>query len=76
MPTEVIVALISTGGVIAAAVLPAWLIHKLRRENSTDHATVMTMLRRIEQKLAKHLEDHENGHFGRFGAKTDKDSNH
>jgi hypothetical protein len=36
----------------------------------------MTMLRRIEQKLAKHLEDHENGHFGRFGAKADKDSNH
>ena len=76
MPTEVIVALISTGGVITAAVLPAWLIHKLRRENSTDHATVMTMLRRIEQKLAKHLEDHENGHFGRFGAKADKDSNY
>lgn len=72
MPTEVIVALISAGGVIAAAVLPAWLISKLRRESSTDHAVVMTMLRRIEQKFNKHLEDHDNGHFGRPGAKIDK----
>ena len=76
MPTEVIVALISTVGVIAAAVLPAYLIQRARRENSTDHATVMTMLRRIEQKFAKHLEDHENGHFGRPSAKADKNTNH
>lgn len=76
MQTEVIVALISTLGVIAAAVLPAMLIQKARRENSTDHATVMTMLRRIEQKFAKHLEDHENGHFGRPGTKADKGANH
>jgi hypothetical protein len=65
MQTEIVVALISASGVICAAVLPAVLIHKLRKANSTDHATVLTMLIRIEQKLKRHLEDHENGRFGR-----------
>jgi hypothetical protein len=72
MQTEVIVALISALGVICAAVLPAVLIHKLRKANSTDHATVLTMLIRIEQKLKRHLEDHENGRFGRTGTKANE----
>lgn len=72
MQTEVIVALISASGVICAAVLPSILIHKLRKSNSTDHATVLTMLIRIEQKLKRHLEDHENGRFGRTRTKADK----
>lgn len=74
MQTEVIVALISASGVICAAVLPAILIHKLRKSNSTDHATVLTMLIRIEQKLKRHLEDHENGRFGRTRTKADESS--
>lgn len=72
MQTEIVVALISATGVIAAAVIPAVLIHKLRKANSTDHATVLTMLIRIEQKLRRHLEDHENGRFGRTGAEADE----
>jgi hypothetical protein len=72
MQTEIVVALISATGVICAAVLPAVLIHKLRKANSTDHATVLTMLIRIEQKLKRHLEDHENGRFGRTGTKADE----
>jgi hypothetical protein len=76
MPIEVLVALISASGVIAAAVLPAWLIHQLRKTNATDHATVLTMLMRIEQKLKRHLEDHNNGRFGRTGTKQDEKPNH
>jgi len=72
MPTEIVVALISALGVIAAAVIPAVLIHKLRKSNSTDHATVLTMLIRIEQKLKRHLEDHDNGRFGRTGTEADE----
>jgi hypothetical protein len=44
----------------------------LRKANSTDHATVLTMLIRIEQKLKRHLEDHENGRFGRTRTKADE----
>jgi hypothetical protein len=32
----------------------------------------LTMLIRIEQKLKRHLEDHDNGRFGRTGTKADE----
>jgi len=61
MQTEIWVALISAGAIIAAAVLPAILIQSLRKENSEDHQYVRRILSRVERKLDNHLEDHENG---------------
>lgn len=61
MPTEVIVALISGFAIISAAVLPAVLIERARRENADDHQYVRRILTRVERKIDNHLEDHENG---------------
>ena len=61
MPTEISVALISGLAIICAAVLPAILIERARRENADDHAYVRKILTRVENKLNTHLEDHDNG---------------
>jgi hypothetical protein len=61
MPTEISVALISGIAIICAAVLPAILIERARRENADDHAYVRKILTRVENKLNTHLEDHDNG---------------
>ena len=61
MPTEISVALISGVAIICAAVLPAVLIERARRENADDHAYVRKILTRVENKLNTHLEDHDNG---------------
>ena len=61
MPTEITVALISAVAIVAAAVLPAWLIERARRENAEDHQTVRRILTRVERKIDNHLEDHDNG---------------
>ena len=75
MPTEVVVALISALGVVAAGVLPAIFIQQARKENATDHAKVRITLRRIEQKLTQHLEDHANGHFRRSETEAESTRN-
>jgi hypothetical protein len=54
MSTEVVIALIAAIGVISAG-LPATLIERARRENSTDHASVRRRLDRIDE----HLDDIE-----------------
>ena len=54
MSTEVVIALIAAIGV-AVAGLPAALIERARRENSTDHALVRNRLDRIDE----HLDDIE-----------------
>lgn len=61
MPTEIYVALISAAAIIVAAGLPAWLIERARKENSTDHAYVRKVLTRVERKIDNHLEDHNHG---------------
>ena len=54
MSTEVVIAIIAAIGVISAG-LPATLIERARRENSTDHASVRRRLDRIDE----HLDDVE-----------------
>ncbi len=48
MPTEIYVALISGIAIICAAVLPAILIERARKENADDHAYVRKILTRVE----------------------------
>jgi hypothetical protein len=61
MPTEIYVALISGIAIICAAVLPAVLIERARKENADDHQYVRKILTRVERKIDNHLEDHDNG---------------
>ena len=61
MPTEIYVALTSGIAIICAAVLPAVLIERARKENADDHAYVRKILTRVEHKIDNHLEDHDNG---------------
>ena len=58
MPTEIWVALISAFAIVSAALLPAWLIERARKENADDHAYVRRALTRVERKIDNHLEDH------------------
>jgi len=58
MPTEIWVALISAIAIVSAAILPAFLIERARRENADDHAYVRRALSRVERKIDNHLEDH------------------
>jgi len=76
MSEIVIVALIGAIGTVAAG-LPAVLIERARRENSTDHAIVRSRIRQltlavekvsqkigsVDNKLDKHLKDHKTGDF-------------
>lgn len=61
MSTEIYVALISGIAIICAAVLPAVLIERARKENADDHQYVRRILARVERKIDNHLEDHDNG---------------
>ena len=61
MPTEIYVALISGIAIVCAAVLPAVLIERARKENADDHQYVRKILTRVERKIDNHLEDHDNG---------------
>ena len=70
MPTEIYVALISGIAIICAAVLPAVLIERARKENSSDHAYVRKILTRVERKIDNHLEDHSNGATRRIATKN------
>jgi hypothetical protein len=70
MPTEIYVALISAVAIVSAAVLPAILIERARRENADDHAYVRKILSRVERKIDNHLEDHDNGTTRRNTAKN------
>jgi len=70
MPTEIYVALISAIAIIIAAGLPAWLIERARKENSSDHAYVRRILTRVERKIDNHLEDHNNGATRRIATKN------
>jgi hypothetical protein len=71
MPTEIWVALISALAIVSAAILPAVLIERARRENADDHAYVRKALTRVERKIDNHLEDHTNhGATRRNTAKT------
>ena len=51
-------ALISAFAIVSAALLPAWLIERARKENADDHAYVRRALTRVERKIDNHLEDH------------------
>ena len=71
MPTEIWVALISAFAIVSAALLPAWLIERARKENADDHAYVRRALTRVERKIDNHLEDHStDGTARRITAKT------
>lgn len=61
----VVATITAVGGVIVA------LIQRGRRENKDDHALVMGALRhavnvihRVDDKLDKHLKDHDEGRYG------------
>lgn len=54
MGSEIVVSLIGGGFAVVVA-----LIHKLIRDNETDHGIVRDSLDRIENKLDRHIEDHE-----------------
>jgi hypothetical protein len=51
MNTAITVALISGIATLFAAILPALLVQKARRENATDHGKVSTRLDRIDDHL-------------------------
>ena len=70
MPTEIYVALISAVAIVLAAVLPAILIERARKENANDHAYVRRLLTRVERKIDNHLEEHDNGITRRNPAKN------
>ena len=70
MPTEITVALISAVAIVSAAVLPAILIERARKENANDHAYVRRLLTRVERKIDNHLEEHDNGTTRRNPAKN------
>ena len=55
--TEAVLVALITGGF---AVLVA-LIQKGRKENATDHATVVRTLERVENKIDEHIGDHARG---------------
>ena len=56
MTEAVIVAVITTVGVVLAA-----LIQSMRKENRDDHAIVANSLNRIENKIDNHITDHAKG---------------
>lgn len=56
MSEGIIVALISTVGIVLAS-----LIQVLRKENKTDHAAVVQGMKRIETKIDGHIGDHARG---------------
>lgn len=58
MMEGVLVAVISTVGVVLAA-----LIQTMRKENNADHAVVADSLNRIETKIDEHITDHAKGEF-------------
>lgn len=68
--SAIIVGVITTIGAIIVA-----LVQRGRKENRDDHALVMGAIRhvvrvvhRVDEKLDKHIEDHEGGKFdGRVG---------
>lgn len=51
MNTAIIVALISGVATLFAAIIPALLVQKARRENATDHGKVSSRLDRIDDHL-------------------------
>ncbi len=51
MNTAIIVAIISGVATLFAAILPALLVQKARRENSADHGKVSSRLDRIDDHL-------------------------
>ncbi len=51
MNTAIIVAIISGVATLFAAILPALLVQKARRENATDHGKVSSRLDRIDDHL-------------------------
>ena len=53
MDTSIVVAVIGGGFSVLVA-----LIHKLAKENRTDHGRVHQALGRIEQKIDHHTENH------------------
>lgn len=56
MTEAVLVALITGGfGVLIA------IVQKGRKENATDHATVVRTLERVENKIDEHIGDHARG---------------
>ena len=56
MTEAVLVAMITGGfGLLVA------LIQKGRKENATDHATVVRTLERVEGKIDEHIGDHARG---------------
>jgi hypothetical protein len=57
------VALIGTVGVVLAA-----LIQNARKENKTDHASVMSAVVRIEGKIDGHINDHARTQMNEGGA--------
>lgn len=56
MTEAIIVAVITTVGVVLAA-----LIQSMRKENRDDHAIVADSLNRIENKIDNHITDHAKG---------------
>jgi hypothetical protein len=53
MDSPLVVALVGGGFSVVVA-----LIHKLSKDNKTDHGKVHQVLGRIEQKIDQHVEDH------------------
>jgi hypothetical protein len=56
MNEAITVAVIGVVGIVLSA-----LINRGRKENSTDHATVVRGLERIENKIDSHITDHARG---------------
>lgn len=56
MTEAVIVALITGGFGVLVAIL-----QQFRKENATDHATVVRTLERVESKIDTHIGDHARG---------------
>lgn len=56
MTEAVLVALITGGFAIIVT-----LLQKGRKENATDHATVVRTLERVEEKIDGHIGDHARG---------------
>ena len=54
MDTPIMVALIGGGFSVVVA-----LIHRLMKENRIDHGIVANSLDRIEDKIDRHIENHE-----------------
>lgn len=56
MTEAVLVAIITGGFAVIVAVL-----QQFRKENATDHATVVRTLERVETKIDSHIGDHARG---------------